>query len=111
MGIYDAIKDGVKFARNAGNIELSLELAKVADDLIEKQKRISELGQKVNILEEKLKNKANVVFIEGVYYLKNDANKERPFCPRCLEKNGELITINTSFTPPDCPECKNNYDI
>ncbi len=63
MGIYDAIKDGVKIARNAGNIELSLELAKVADDLVDKQKRISELERKVNDLRQMKK----LVFADGLY--------------------------------------------
>ncbi len=111
MAIYDVIKDGIQAARNAGNIELSVELAKVADALLTKQKKIEDLEKENTSLKNKLKNKEAVIFSEGVYWLEADTNKQRPFCPRCLEKDHELITLNTSFTPPDCPECKNNYDI
>jgi hypothetical protein len=111
MSVYDIIKDGVKVARSAGNIELSLELAKVADELLTKQKKIEDLEEENKSLKDKLKNKGNVTFSDGVYWLIIDSEKNRPFCPRCFEKNQELITLNMGFAPPFCPECKNNYDV
>lgn len=83
MGWYEAIKDGVQVARNAGNIELSLQLATVADDLLEKQKKIEDLEQEVKRLKEKKKYK----YEDNHTWLVDPTRPDIKLCPVCLNKN------------------------
>ncbi len=84
MGVYDVIKDGVKVARDAGNVELSLKLAQVADDLLEKQKRISELEEE----NRKLKKKKEYKYAKDHGYMISPDNPSLKLCPTCLNRDG-----------------------
>jgi len=104
MGVYDIIKDGAKVARNAGQIELSIELVRVADELLAKQKRIGELEQREKELEQKLELKGKLVTKNEVYWLKEKDRVDGPFCTRCWDVDKNLVRLSTDYI--FCPHCK-----
>jgi hypothetical protein len=109
MSIYDAIKDGVKVARNAGNIELSIELAKVADDILDKQHKIEELDSVVRELKDKFEIKEELLHQNSAYWRPLDDTIVGPYCTRCWDVKRVLVRLNTGHIPFECPECKNFY--
>lgn len=103
MGMYDIIKDGVEVARNAGNIELSLELAKVAGDLLEKQKRIGELEAE----NAQLRALKKFEFPAGKTYLIDPEYPDRALCPVCT--NREKTSVPLQQNNKWCSECRRYY--
>lgn len=119
MGVYDVIKDGVTVARNAGNLELSLKLAALADDLMDKQTQINKLEAENTKLKEQLKRKNDFVSEKSVYWLKSDTERKQPYCPNCYANGKEMLmqpdrqnTTQTVFRcpNPDCKHVANPYD-
>jgi len=103
MGFYEVIKDGVKVVRTAGNVELSLKLAEVADDLLEKSKKIAELENEVA----KLKELKKLNFAEGKNYLIDPDNVNRHFCPVCTLKLKIYVPLmkNNGY----CNQCTGSF--
>lgn len=103
MGMYDAIKDGVKVVRNAGNIDLSLKLAEVADDLIAKNRKIADLEDEIK----KLKRLKKYDFAENHEYYIDPEHPDRPLCPICTVK---LETPAPLMNGENCSRCKVSYE-
>lgn len=101
MGMYEILRDGVKVVRNAGNVELSLKLAEVADELLEKNRKISELEKENQELKEIKKFK----FADGKNYLVDPGDPARRLCPLCTKKHCTPVPLNGVF----CKQCGGHY--
>ena len=100
MGIFDNLGSIWKILRGAGRLK--------------DQKKIHELEEENITLKEQLKIKENLKYENNAYWIEREGGqKDGPFCPRCWDKNKELIRLNPCGNPAycDCPECKNRFQI
>lgn len=118
MGIYEAVKDGVKLVQQSDNVELMKVLMNIqtqAYDLLNENQRLKE-----EILELKNMNKkAENIYLKGdAYFLKSENGKDDgPFCTRCWDKDKLLIRCRvyteayTEALKCCCPECNSDGEM
>jgi regulator of replication initiation timing len=108
MGVFDNLKTIGNVLKEVGKIELYQQLLEASANLLELQNENAKLKTKLTQLEEKLKNKDDLIPINNAYWKKSD--NDGPFCTRCWDKNTDLIRmVNNQDITYYCPECKNSY--
>lgn len=113
MSVYDFLKDAVKIAQKADNIELMSTLLSIQSEAISMAEKIQVLSEenrslKNEILASKdreevrsrLKHRDNMYWYIGV-----DSKEEGPYCTRCWDKLGILMRVLNYGSYFNCPEC------
>lgn len=113
MSFYDAIKDAVKIAQQADNIDLLrllLDVQKESLDLLEENRQLRE---RIKELEDNSKIGESLIFKYNCYYKENDKDFKEPFCTNCWDSNRKLIRMHTyssSIGPiVQCNACKVDF--
>lgn len=112
MGFNESLEKMIALATGSKDPIAINAILEVQKDLI----NIQEENRKLRLDNEELKNKTinkqNVEFKDNAYYSKDGS--DNIFCPRCLDKDGELINM-LKWIPAyskrydaKCPECKTN---
>ncbi len=114
----ELIKKGVEVSRRLKKIEITDALLAAREaindqreknlSLVDENGKLKEENKQLN---ESLRQKDELVYSDSVYWFKSDSERTRPLCPKCWEKDRLVISINTTFMPPDCPNCKNGFDV
>lgn len=98
----------LKLADLMGSLaDTKINLSAIQDELRERDKRISEL-------EEALELKGKIIRHNEVYYFENDQGQPSgdPLCPNCFEANSKFIHLVQNTAPRNiskCPNCNNMY--
>ena len=83
--------------------DAKLELASVQDLIEERDRRIRELAQALEI-------QGKLTFEPPYYWLHSDAGREGPFCQQCYDSEQKLVRLQGYGNGYwDCKTCKNNY--
>lgn len=108
MGVLDNLKIIGEVLKEAGKIDLYKQLSEVSLKHLELQDENAKLKTKIMELEEKLKNKDELIPINNAYWNKSD--NDGPFCMRCWDEYKLLMhMINNNNILYRCPRC--NYDV
>ena len=112
MGFSESLEKMIALATGSKDPIVINAVLEVQKDLI----NIQEENRKLRLENEELRNrninKQNLEFKDNAYYPKDGS--DNIYCPRCLDKNGELINMLkgiSSFSAHydvTCPECKTN---
>lgn len=113
MGLYDALKDAIRVAQKANNIDLYRQLQDLSVQALDMQAEIAKLKEENKELKKK-KNVARQIVRheEPCITLKND-DKHLYYCSHCWDSQQLLIQVNCHENGTfDCPHCsaKGNYD-
>lgn len=91
MGWYEAVKDVLSVADRLRDAELR-QLANVQVECANLAEENARLRQELMDLREKTRARQEMEFRDNVYWrLSEDARKEGPFCPKCLDGDGNLV--------------------
>ena len=102
----------LKFAELVGALaDAKLEIANIQNLILEKDDLIKQLNEKLEL-------KENVVFVNGVYWIQRENEKDGPYCQRCYDVDKSLIRLQFHSTTLygsttryySCTACKTNYD-
>jgi len=111
MAVFDELKTIAKVLQEAGKIELYEKILAILQQLLEMQEKIRTQDEEIRELKDKLKIKASLVKENNAYWIKTkDDTKDGPYCTRCQEKDGVLISLHPVLGRQSewlCPECKN----
>jgi len=118
MGITDllsSVKNFYELVKKGIRIKPEEKIMEYRELSLKQSEEIIQLKQKINELEEKLKLKENIEKSDrGLFVKKDDGTEDGPYCVRCHEVDGKLITLNKIKYENrhhfECPECKNIYD-
>lgn len=92
--------------------DTKIELAGIQELLIEKDKKIRKLEERIAIVD-------NVIYEDKCYWKKIDDKKDGPFCQRCFDADSKLIRLqensstlyNRTSKWYSCHQCHSRYDI
>lgn len=110
MGMYDALKDGIKIVQSTDNAPLLKNYIDIQNGYMALKEQLEEANNKIKDLEERLKNKEILTFNEKGYY--EEKGSTRKICSRCYEVDNKVVslyedTMQTSGIYYVCPQCKN----
>ncbi len=109
MAIFDVLKTTAFVLKEANKIEEYQKILDVLEQLLEMQKRISDLETENKELKEKLKIQESLVFENNAYWIKKDGKKDGPYCSCCWDDDKKTIRMqpcgNKAFS--SCPRCDN----
>jgi hypothetical protein len=108
MSMYEAVKDVVRLAQKADNVELTqklIDLQQMALDMQDKQQQQGIQIFKLETENANLKKLEQLEFAEGHNYLVDPRFPNRRLCPHCSPKNNTEIPLDGSY----CRLCKNEY--
>ncbi len=94
--------------------DIKVECASLKTESIKYEERIVELQKQLTVKESVEYDDKRYKY--GFYYSKEDAEKNQPYCPRCYEKDKELIHL-ISHKPKhgghsfECIQCKAHFTI
>lgn len=115
MTLFDDLKSVGRVLQEAGKIEQYNQILEAQKQLLEMQKKIAELEAEKTELREKLKIKQSLVYKNDAYWMQcGDGTEKGPFCPRCWDKNKDLLNMQPSYESSSysiCPECKNSFQV
>ena len=78
MAIFDELKSVAGVLQEAGKIEQYRQILDAQKELLEMQKRISDLESENKSLKEKLEIKDTLIFERNAYWVEKDAKKDGP---------------------------------
>lgn len=110
MGMYDALKDGIKIVQSTDNAPLLKNYMDIQNGYMALKEQLEEANNKIKDLEERLKNKEILTFNEKGYYEEKDSN--RKVCSRCYEVDNKVVSLYEDTMQSNgiyyvCPQCKN----
>lgn len=93
MSLYDAMKDAVKIAQQADNIELYRQLLDLSSQALELQAEVAELKAENRYLRSELTAKSNVIRHKGAYITLSDDTNGIAYCAICYAKTDKLFQL------------------
>jgi len=97
--IAKLLEDGMTLPAQEKIVELRKKLISLENDYLD-------LLQENRDLKEKLKNKEEFIFDEGIYWsLTDDGSKDGMWCPRCHDKDGKACRMNKTSHYYVCASC------
>ena len=109
MGAYDLVKDAVKMANAAGNIDIIQKLIDVQQQLLDMQSEISTLREENKRLLDNSELKSKVIRYKSTYITFSDDENKTLYCSccwDCKEKTVQLKRYPNSLVYK-CPNCSN----
>jgi len=96
MGIMDNAKDIAKLIKKYGDMELYQRIVDLRDEIFDLREENLKLKKDISCLEEEKDIKDRIIWEHPYYWLKNDKNKEGPYCQKCYDENKKLIRLQNS---------------
>jgi hypothetical protein len=109
MAIFDELKSVAGVLQEAGKIEQYRQILDAQKELLEMQKRISDLESDNKSLKEKLEIKDSLIFDRNAYWIEKNSKKDGPFCSCCWDDNRKTVRMQPCGNPAfySCPKCTN----
>jgi hypothetical protein len=108
MGWYEGLKDAVKIAQQADNLELLKTLLDSQAGALALQEENAGLRRECEALREQIKIKEKLIPFGNAYW----TDKDGPFCTGCWDNNGKLIRLLLRLAPThNCPVCGSQPDV
>jgi hypothetical protein len=83
--------------------DAKIEISKVQDVLSEKERRIRELEEALNV-------RQKLIWESPYYWLDNNGVKDGPYCQQCYDNSRKLIRLQGDERGSwGCATCKNHY--
>src|SRR5208282_282335 len=99
MSIVESTKVIYELAKKGMTIELREKLMELREEAVDMQEEIVTLRKRVLELEEKLAKQNELLFEDGLYWLKkDDGTKEGPFCQKCHDADGKMVRLSKGMT-------------
>ena len=97
-----------KILKKAGRADLQVQLIELSEKLREKEDQIRKIEEENRSLREAKDLKARVYRRNEMYYVRqDDGSEDGPFCTRCRDADGKLISLQVEgWDQAWCPECK-----
>ncbi len=113
MAIFDELKSVAGVLQEAGKIEQYRQILDAQKELLEMQKRISDLELDNKDLKDKLQTKDSLTFENNAYWINKDGKKDGPFCSCCWDDHNKTIRVQPAGNPAfcTCPKCKNTVKV
>lgn len=108
--MYEVVKDALKVAQKADNIELVQKLFDIQKQALDMQEKQQALNQTINELTSEiseLKEAKKYVFAEGRNYLIDPGTPTRKLCPFCTQKHRIAVPLDRGR---NCQQCKCHYN-
>ena len=115
MSLYDGLKDGINFAKNAGNSDVMQKLIDIQQQIVDIQTVNLELREENDSLKKRIETEKDLVVVGDFLCNKANPHNYGSFCQACWENNSKLIKIilEGSTIPRNkrykCPSCKQYY--
>lgn len=94
MSKYEALKDPIKLAQKAGEMDLYERLLDVRSDLQEIREENIELREHVQELERQENIAGQLEYDDGVYWRSSEGqDRKGPFCQLCWDRDRDLIRL------------------
>lgn len=108
MEIIDTIKEVIKVAQKADNVEIIQQLLTVQAEALELQQKNIELQNKINELERDKEIEAKIIRHQDPYMTLKDDPQNLPYCATCWSTKHQLIQLqyNGGRGQLNCPACK-----
>lgn len=106
MGILDTIKSIADITQKINDIELKSKIIDLQNEVYQLIEENHELRSEIRLLKNDKEMRNDLVFIDNMYYLKEDKDRQEPFCSPCLDSDKKLIRMHiNSFGLYICPIC------
>ncbi len=110
MSIISNAKEIADLVKKLGNVDLYRKIVELEGEIIELTGENHALVGRVRELEQALKTKESLVFLNNVYWLEDEETKDGPYCQRCYDADGKLVRLQPWGDTWACFECKQHYD-
>lgn len=106
MSLYDAMKDAIKIAQQADNIELYRQLLDLSSQALDLQVDLANLKEENRRLHSELTLKRNVVRHKGAFVTLADDAEDIAYCAICYAKTDKMFQLmEYSDTQYYCYNC------
>lgn len=107
MAIYDAVKDLLKTAQKADNIELYRQLLDLGQQAQNLQDEIAKLKDENEKLKKNNELGLKIVRHKGVYVTLKDDDQQIIYCAHCWDNEKKLIQVKIlDYGEFFCPHCR-----
>ena len=107
MAIYDAVKDLLKTAQKADNIELYRQLLELGQQALDMQDEISKLKEEVSQYKKRDDLESRIVRHRNLYVTLKDDDNRVVYCSHCWDSERKLIQVEiTGGNSFRCPHCR-----
>lgn len=103
-------KDIVDLLKKGATVEAQERIMELREAVLELQEENVTLKQRIRELENSLKLKGEMHFDGAVYWRKENANREGPFCPQCFDIDEKLGRLQDYGNTWYCPKHKESFD-
>ena len=111
MVLYDAVKDAIKLAQKADNIELYRQLIDISAQVIDLQAEIVRLREENARLKDEVHCHKSIVRHNSAYITLEDDDKQIPYCAICYGTAQKLIQlVDYDKSAYYCYNCKSHID-
>lgn len=93
MEIIDTIKEVIKVAQKADNVEIIQQLLTVQAEALELQQKNIELQNKINELERNKDIEDRIVHHQDLYLTLKDDPQNLPYCTTCWTTKHQLVQL------------------
>jgi len=90
MGLIENIKDVAELVQKADNIELLRKVLQLQQAALDEQEERRQLRQRIDDLEEHLRDKGRLTFHDNAYWDESDG----PFCSTCFDSKRTRIRLH-----------------
>ena len=115
MPIIDTAKDIYELVKKGATIDLQQRLMQLREEALALQEDNIQLRQKVQMLEEQLRQRNEPEFDGEIYWFPKDGGKkDGPFCQKCFDAEQKLIRLQSGKGEDwsfdwRCSVCGTNY--
>ena len=115
MSIIDNAKDVLELAKKGMTIELQEKIMQLREQAMSLLEENINLRSQVQELEAKLAKRDELMFSDGMYWVKKDGNADPvPFCQTCHDKDGKMVRLQSGAKNQyghqwNCSVCNGGY--
>ena len=108
MNLYDAMKDAIRIAQKADNIELYRQLLDLSAQALDLQAELSRVREENERLKRKQDISNRITRHEALYVTLMGENPVLRYCSHCWDSNEQLIQLDCDMEDGSfvCPHCR-----
>lgn len=107
MAIYDAVKDLLKTAQKADNIELYKQLLDLGQQALDMQDEIIKLRNELSTLKKKSDLEDRIIRHKNLYITLREDKSNTVYCSHCWDNDRKLIQVAVENSGAfSCPKCR-----